>query len=144
MADARGGQQLEHRVQHPQARAKDRHHHDIARHPASLGLFERRVDDSPFGGEIAQCFGHEQDTDSVGDLPEHLGLGVDIAKLAERVVNEGVAHDVDGHGDGLYTNRPDRSPRAQSEPRASGRTAVKAGSTLCDAGSVARTSPASG
>ena len=93
--DARRRQQLQHRVEHAQSRAQHRHHDDIARHAAPFGFFERRLHDRALGRQIAQRFGHQQHADAIGDLAELFGFGFDVAKLAERVVNERVRHEVD-------------------------------------------------
>ena len=94
VAHAGRRQQLQHGVEHSQSRAQHRHHDDIARHPPPFGLFERRLNDGAFRRQIAQRLGDQQHADAVGDLAELFGLGVDVAKLAERVVNQRMGDEV--------------------------------------------------
>ena len=94
MTYPRRGKQLQHGVEHSQTCPQHRHDDDIARHTASFRLFERRLNNGALRWQIAQRLGHEEDADPVCDLPEVLGLCIDVAKLAERVVNQRMRNEV--------------------------------------------------
>ena len=95
MAHARRRQQLQHGIEHSQSRSQHRHHDDIARHTPAFCFLERRLNDGAFGRQIAQRFGDQKHADAIGNLAELFRLGVDVAKLAERVVNQRMWNEMD-------------------------------------------------
>ena len=79
----------------PRPGSQHRHHDDVARHAPPFGLLQRRLNDGALGRQIAQRLGDQQHADAIGDLAEVFRLGVDVAKLAERVVNQRMWNEMD-------------------------------------------------
>ena len=83
-------QKLQHGVEHSQPRAQYRHHDNVSRYTSPFGFFERRLNHGALRRQIPQRLGDQEHADAIGDLAELFRLGVDVAKLTERVVNQRV------------------------------------------------------
>ena len=99
MADARGREQLQHGIEHPEARSQHRHHDDIgANHQAVRGTQWR--DDRGRGcRHVSQRFRGQQNADAVGCPPERGWISADVAQFHERVMHQRMIDDVKRHGD---------------------------------------------
>ena len=118
MPDARGRDQLEDRVQHPQTRAQDRHDDDVARDAPSLCRPERRLDRGRDARNVPRGLGREQQADPDGHPPKELGRRGGVPQRRERVVNERMRDEVQRHGFTIQeAGGRSRSRRRGSETR---------------------------
>ena len=99
MPDPRGGQQFQDGVEHPEAGAKDRHHDHVSSEPAPDRVAHGRGHGHRCGREVAQGLGRQEDADPRRHPAELLGAGVAVAQHQQRVLDERVFDETNGHGD---------------------------------------------
>ena len=102
MADARRRHQLEHRVQHAQARPQHRHDDDVGGDLAAGRGLERRLDDDLARRHVAQGLGRQQDADPARGPPELLGRRRASRSLTSASWTSGWVDEVDGHGGTIH------------------------------------------
>ena len=88
---------LEHRIQHSQTRTQDRHDHHIAADLPARRLLERRVDEDVVRRHVTQGFDRQQHADALRGPAEFVRAGPAVTQRDEGILDERVAHDVDGH-----------------------------------------------
>ena len=83
------GNEREHRVEHPHARAQDRADGDLLPgDPPRRRVLERRLDLDRLVGEALRRLVGEEQRELVDELAEHLRRGRDVAQQAELVLDE--------------------------------------------------------
>ena len=88
-ADARAGNEREHRVEHAHAGAQDRAHGDLlARDPPRGHPLERRLDLDLLVGEVLRRLVGQEQRELVHELTEHLRRRRDVAQQPELVLHE--------------------------------------------------------
>ena len=98
MADPRRGNQLEHRVEHPEPRTQHWHDHHAISHAPRISWPNRCLNAHRNAGNVARRLRRQQKTDAHGHVPECLGGRRDLAEGRKRVVDERVLNQMHGHG----------------------------------------------
>ena len=100
MPDLGGGHQLQHRIDHAEAGAKDRHQADPVAQLVRLDLLERGPDAARPEAGVGERLVAEQPGELAHDLAELLRLGPLVAQDGELVEHRGVPRNGQGWGAG--------------------------------------------
>ena len=97
VTDPRARHQLQHRVEHPQARTQHRHDDDVRSGAPARRRAERRLDGDGLRRQILQRLRDQQHADPRRGATEMLGCGGLVAQRGERIMGQRVVDEVDGH-----------------------------------------------
>jgi hypothetical protein len=97
VADPGVWEQLEHGVNHSEAGSKDGHHHHVRVEHFALGGLERRFDPSERHRQLASGLERQGKAQPMGQAAEVTGRRGAVPERQQRILHDGVLHDVNGH-----------------------------------------------
>ena len=104
MADARVGQQLQHRIHHAQARAQDRHDDHVGRQRFALGRLDRCFDARQRHRQLAGGLNGQEQTEPMRQPAEVAGCRRPIAQRRQGILRDRVLHQVYRHGRTIHAS----------------------------------------
>ncbi len=105
MADPGPGHQLQHRVEHAEARPQHGHDDDAVPDAAAVSRAERSLNAHGSAWHVAGRLRREEEADAHGHAPERFGRRVGVSQRGESVMDERMLDEVNWHRDTIQKAR---------------------------------------